>query len=70
MFLHSDDEEEEEDEDIDMDQPDAPDGAPSKKKSKKKKKLGKRKVRGSLSNKPQDFQVSSALILHTVQVAA
>ena len=54
-FPDEEEEEEEEDEDVDMDVGDG--STPSKKKKKKKKRMGKRKVRGALSNKPQDFQV-------------
>jgi hypothetical protein len=32
--------------------------APGGRKKKKKRRMGKRKVRGNLSNKPQDFQVT------------
>ncbi|ESO83060.1 hypothetical protein LOTGIDRAFT_169697 [Lottia gigantea] len=64
-----DEEDEEEDDEIDAggDQPDASGGGIIKK---KKKKMGKRKMRKTLSNKPQDFQnyVTGALTIygHTI----
>ena len=50
-------EEEEEEEDTGPPQIDPATGQPIPKPKKKKKRVGKRKFRGKLSNKPQDFQV-------------
>ena len=52
-------EEDEDDEDYDEDGVDAPDGSGRKKKRKKKKRrrMAGRKSKGTLSDKPQDFQV-------------
>ncbi len=56
MLINTDEEEDEdEDEDVDGDEGD---GSGGKKKKKKKKRIGGRKVRGKLSQKTQDFQVS------------
>ena len=53
-----DDEDDEDEDEDDFDVPDGGDGKKSKKKKKKKKKrMGARKIRGTLSEKPQDFQV-------------
>ncbi len=54
------DEEEDEDEDLDEEGEDATDapGGKKKKKKKKRKRMSGRKLKGQLSDKPQDFQVS------------